>query len=114
MGFEKLKVYQAAVRLAELVDALIASLPKGFGSDAAHLRDAVGSVQFNIAEAVGSESPGTKINHISISRGSAGEVRAVLRRLLARCAFTPRQTREPIALTVVIAKMLTSWMDTLK
>jgi four helix bundle protein len=114
MGFEYMRVYQAAILLDALVIELVRELPKGFGKDVDQLLRAVGSVLLNIAEAFGSEQPGKKINHLEIARGSVDEARAAMQRLVRRGALTEPQIRRPGALTKTIAKMLTSWIAAVK
>ncbi|MGQ0561826.1 MAG: four helix bundle protein [Gemmatimonadota bacterium] len=63
-----------------------------------------------MAEAHGSEQPGKKMYHLEVARGSADEIRAVLRRLVRRGALTDKQIQRPSALTRVVAKMLTAWI----
>jgi four helix bundle protein len=110
MGFDYMRVYQAAVLLDTIVIALVAQVPRGFAKDCDQLLRAVGSVLLNIAEAYGSEQPGKKINHLEIARGSVDEARAGLQRLVRRGAITAKQAQRPSALTKTIAKMLTSWI----
>ncbi len=113
MSFERLRVYQAAERLDAEVHVLIARLPPGFSRDIDQLRRAAGSVLYNIAQAYGSEQPGRKRNHLEIARGSVDETRAILRRLANRGGLEPAAITKATALTVTIAKMLTSWSATL-
>jgi four helix bundle protein len=110
MGFDYMRVYQAAALLDTLVIALVAQIPRGFANDCDQLMRAVASVLLNIAEAYGSEQRGKKINHLEIARGSADEARAALQRLVRRAALTQKQAQRPSALTKTIAKMLTSWI----
>ena len=107
MSFENLRVYQAAERLIVMLDALFKKAPPGFARDIAHGRNAASSILFNIAEAVGSHGSGKKLNHFGIARGSADEVRAVLRRLCIGRAFNEKQVAPPSILARTIAKMLT-------
>jgi four helix bundle protein len=111
MGFEYLRVYQAAQLLDTIVIALVARAPRGLAKDCDQLLRAVGSVLLNIAEAYGSEQPGKKINHLEIARGSVNEARAALQRLVRRGALVEKETHRPTALTYAIAKMLTAWIE---
>jgi four helix bundle protein len=113
MSFEKLRVYQAAERLDQLVLERIAKISRGHAKDVDQLKRASGSVLNNIAEAYGSESPGRKAAFLENSRGSSDEVRSALRRLARTGALHVRDTYAPAQLTVVIAKMLTSWIQRL-
>src|SRR5687768_6406959 len=114
MGFEYMRVYQAATLLDTLVLALVQGAARGFSKDIDQLLRAVGSVLLNIAEAYGSEQPGKKINHLEIARGSVNEARAAMQRLARRGAFTQKEIERPSALTKSIAKMLTSWIAAVK
>ena len=114
MGFEYMRVYQAATLLDTLVLALVQGAARGFSKDIDQLLRAVGSVLLNIAEAYGSEQPGKKINHLEIARGSVNEARAAMQRLARRGAFTQKEIERPSALTKAIAKMLTSWIAAVK
>ena len=113
MSFEKLRVYQAAERLDHMVLERIARIPRGHAKDIDQLKRASGSVLNNIAEAYGSESPGRKAAFLENSRGSSDEVRSALRRLARAGALDVRDIYAPAQLTVVIAKMLTSWIQRL-
>ena len=115
MGFENMKVYQAAVLLDAEVQRLVVSISNmGFGRDIDQLQRAVSSVIYNIAEAFGSEQPGRKINHLEIARGSSDETRAILKRMVARSAFPAESIAKSCALTSAIAKMLTSWIRSIQ
>ena len=114
MGFEHLRVYQAATLLDTLVLALVQGVARGFAKDIDQLLRAVASVLLNIAEAYGSEQPGKKINHLEIARGSVNEARAALQRLVRRGALTQKEIERPSALTKAISKMLTSWIAAVK
>ena len=113
MSFEKLRVYRAAVLLDTIVLALINGALKGHAKDLNQLKAACGAILANIAEAFGSEHIGQKIYHLGIARGSSDEVRSHLRRLVRDGVFTEAQIKRAVPLTVVIAKMLTEWIETL-
>ena len=110
MGFEKLRVYQAAEQLDAEINVLIRKVPRGFARDVDQLRRASASIPYNIAEAYGSEQPGRKISFLEISRGSADETRAILRRLVMRGALSWKSTLHASTLARTVAKMLTSWI----
>jgi four helix bundle protein len=113
MGFENLRVYQAAQKLEEEVQRLIAEIPRGHSKDIDHLNRAMGSVLFNIPEAFGCEDPGRKRNHLEIARGSSDEVRGVLRRFVGKKVLTESGIRRACELSSVVAKMLTAWIAAL-
>lgn len=96
-----------------MLDELFKSVPPGFARDVTHARNAASSILYNIAEAVGSLGYGKKANHLGIARGSADEVRAVLRRLSIGRAYTEKQVAPPSILSRTIAKMLTSMITKL-
>ena len=108
MTFEKLRVYQAAEQLDDLIIALVATIPPGHAREVDQLKRASSSVPQNIAEAHGCDQPGRKTNHLEIARGSVDETRSVLRRLVARHALTARAIERPSILARTVAKMLTS------
>ncbi|MGQ0814293.1 MAG: four helix bundle protein [Gemmatimonadota bacterium] len=111
--FESMRVFQAAELLDSVVLELIKRIPKGFGKDIDQLTRALGSILFNIAEAVGIEQMGKKIYHLEAAKGSADEVRAILRRFVRRGALSQKEIQRPSALTRTIAKMLAAWIATL-
>ena len=111
MSFENLRVYQASELLDRMVLALIATIGVGHGKDVDHLKRAASAIRANIAEAWGSITPGLKIYHLGIARGSADEVRAVLRRLVDDEALTEHAIKSPSILSRTIAKMLTALIE---
>ena len=114
MSFEKLRVYQAAELMDQQVTLLITRIPAGKNPrDLKQLERACPSVQYNIAEAFGSEHVGQKINHLGIARGSVDETRSILRKLSKNGTLAPKEVQQPCALAIVIAKMLTAWIDSL-
>ncbi len=110
MGFERLRVYQAAQRLDVEVRAIVAEVGHRHLSDTDHLTRSAGSILYNIAEAYGAVSPGVERNRLGTARGESDEVRAVLRRLASRNATTEKRIRYACELTSVTAKMLTAWI----
>jgi four helix bundle protein len=112
MTFHNLRVYRAAELLDEMVMALVAEIPRGYGREIDQLKRASASVPHNIAEAHGCEG-GRRAVHLAIARGSVDEVRSILRRLVRRGALTPQAIKRPSTLATTIAKMLTSWLDSI-
>lgn len=110
MSFERLRVYQAAERLDVEVRGVVKELGSRHLSDIDHLSRSAGSIMFNIAEAYGAGTPGGQRNRLGTARGESDEVRAVLRRLVARNALPPKRIQNACELTSVIAKMLTAWI----
>ncbi|HUP88623.1 MAG TPA: four helix bundle protein [Longimicrobiales bacterium] len=113
MGFEKMRVYQAALLLDAEACRLIVGIGRGYGDDVNQLLRALGSILFNIAEAYGSDTVGRKRYHLQVARASSDESRSVLQRLAARGAFDGKSILKACSLTSAIAKMLTAWMDRL-
>lgn len=113
MGFEQLRVYQAAALLHTLVIVLIATAPRGHSKEIDNLRRCIKSILNNIAEAFGNEQPGRKRTHLEIAKGSADETRSSLHALVRDGAFDEKSIERPNALAIAIAKMLKSWIDKL-
>jgi four helix bundle protein len=113
MGFEHVRVYQAAEQLDAVTQKVIPLIPAGFAKDIDHLQRAFASIKYNIAEAYGCEKPGRKAERLETARGSADEVRAVLQRLVALEALPRQLIWKPSNLSRTIAKMLTSWIASL-
>jgi four helix bundle protein len=76
-GPERLRVYHLAQDLATSVDR-IARVSARNGSLADQLRRSAESIVLNIAEGAGHYSPGRKIYHYQLARGSAAECIAAL------------------------------------
>jgi four helix bundle protein len=113
MSFQKLRVYQAAELLDQLISELLPRV-QGHEKDVNQLKRAAPSVAYNIAEAFGSEHSGQKINHLGIARGSVDEPRAILRKLAKSGSLSPDEISRPSVLAVTIAKMLTAWIERLQ
>ncbi|HEY0305715.1 MAG TPA: four helix bundle protein [Longimicrobiales bacterium] len=110
MGFEHLRVYQAAMLLGVETDRIIAEIP---GAKRTHVRDivkhlleAVNSIKHNVAEGNDSRYPGTRDQFFDIARGSGKEARSGFRSLVECGATTPNRAYRAIGLTMVIDKML--------
>jgi four helix bundle protein len=105
--FEKLEVYQLALRLAPLVASVCDCLPAGYGDLRSHLRRSERSIRLNIAEGAGKHRPGGKAERFRTARGSANECAAALdeaRRLSLACRPA---AAEAMALCHRIISMLT-------
>jgi four helix bundle protein len=86
--FEDLPVWQAAIDLYELVDEFLQGRPKGISySFRDQLERAALSVSNNIAEGFERGTTNEVLSFIYIARGSAGEVRSMLRILGRRPAL---------------------------
>ncbi len=110
MGFEHLRVYQAALRLRAETDRIIAEMPARkraeFADSIKHLNEAVNSVLHNIAEGNDSRYPGKRDQFFDIARGSGKEARASYRTLVQGKATTANRAYRAIGLTMVVDKML--------
>ena len=78
LGFQRLDVYQAAIRYLAMSAEIITGLPKGNSGLADQLRRAALSVPLNVAEATGRNSAGDIQRHYAIARGSAMECAALM------------------------------------
>lgn len=74
---EKLDVYQAAIALVVLIDAVVEHLPRGRAYLADQLLRAGTSVPLNIAEGAGEYSPSEKIRFYRMARRSATECASI-------------------------------------
>ncbi len=72
-AFEKLKVYQKAVDLADQVAALTEQFPRGYGFLSDQLKRASLSIAANIAEGNGRFTKADRKNFFGIARGSVQE-----------------------------------------
>ena len=110
MGFEHLRVYQAAVRLRAETDRIIAEIPRAKRSKVSdvikHLDESVNSLKNNIAEGNDSRYPGKRDQFFDIARGSGKEARSGFKSLMDAGATTPNRAYRAIGLTIVIDKML--------
>lgn len=106
LGYQKLDVYQCAVRLLALCARLSADVPKGYGPLGDQLRRAAVSVSLNISEGSGRPAASDAARFYGIARGSAMECGAILD-ALAAIGCTDETTRaEAMALVVRAVEML--------
>jgi four helix bundle protein len=105
--FERLEVYQAAVRLRPLVAEIGAGIPRGEGDLRNHLRRSERSIRLNIAEGAGKHRPGGKAERFRTARGSANECAAALDEVRKFDLAPPELTRDAVALVHRIIAMLT-------
>jgi four helix bundle protein len=115
-SFEELPVWQEAARLYESAEDL---LKDEFPSSRAfrdQLDRAALSVSNNIAEGFERGTTNELISFLYIARGSAGEVRSMLKLKLRRLAEGPlrRKIETLVALAVSCSKQLRSWADSLQ
>jgi four helix bundle protein len=106
LGYQKLDVYQCAVRLLALCARLSTEVPKGYGPLGDQLRRAAVSTPLNIAEGSGRPAAGDATRFYGIARGSAMECGAILDAFAAiGCGDEPTR-REAMALVVRVVEML--------
>lgn len=103
---ERLDVYQRALEVLDLCDAIVELMPPG----RAHLKDqldrAATSIVLNIAEGAGEFSPDEKRRFYRIARRSATEAAAVLHIVERRRHADEQRTREARDLLVRVVSML--------
>ena len=114
MGFEKMRVYQAAERLRCIVDELKPHLEPGHSRQFRHLDEAVDSILNNAAEGSDCIYPGKKIEFFDIAKNSANEAGNVLRSLGKRKAFGNHSTLDGVTLAFTIRKMFQSLINHLQ
>lgn len=78
LAFEKMDVYQYAIRFLALSTKAVESMPGGNAGLVDQLRRAALSIPLNIAESSGKTSSADRKRFCSIARGSAMECSAIL------------------------------------
>jgi four helix bundle protein len=78
LSYEKLDVYQCAVRFLALSSRLVSSWPKGNAALVDQLRRAALSIPLNIAEAAGKTTVPDRARYYAVARGSAMECAAIV------------------------------------
>lgn len=112
LGYQKLDVYQCAIRLLALCARLSGEVPKGYASLGDQLRRAAVSTPLNIAEGSGRPADGDAARFYGIARGSAMECGAILDAFAAiGCGDEPTR-REAMALVVRVVEMLSKMCRT--
>ena len=107
LGYQRLDVYQCAVRLLAHCAQLSADVPKGYASLADQLRRASLSVPLNIAEGAGRPTATDAARFYGIARGSAMECGAILDALTAVGGTDRTCIDAAMALLVRVVEMLT-------
>jgi four helix bundle protein len=105
--FEKLEVYQLALRLMPLVAEIARQLPPGFADLRNHVRRSERSIRLNIAEGAGKHRPGGKAERFRTARGSANECAAALHEVWTLELCAAASTRDALVLCHRIISMLT-------
>ena len=106
LAFQKLDVYQCAVRLLALCSLLCKSVPRGYSGLVDQLRRSSLSVPLNIAEGSGRTTRADAARHYGIARGSARESAAILDALRAVGGAESALLEEAGELAVRVVEML--------
>lgn len=115
--FEDLPVWQAAAELYDRVDDFLAAAPPRLSrSFRDQLERATLSVSNNIAEGFERGTTNELLAFLYIARGSAGEVRSMLRLLARRAAISDlkSQIADLIALAESCSRQIRAWADSLQ
>jgi four helix bundle protein len=107
LGYQRLDVYQCAIRLLAECARLSHDTPKGYGALADQLRRAALSVPLNIAEGAGRPAARDAARCYGIARGSAMECGAILDALGAIGSGDAESRSAALGLVVRIVEMLT-------
>jgi four helix bundle protein len=78
LSYQKLDVYQCAIKFLALVASILCKLPRGYSFLADELKRAAISIPQNIAEGVGKPTEADRSRYFGIARGSAMECGAIL------------------------------------
>lgn len=105
--FQKLEVYQLAMKLKPLIASIEKQLPRGCGDLRHHVVRAERSMRLNIAEGAGKHRPGGKTERFRTARGSANECAAGLDEIRQFDLAPRRETLEALQLCHRIIAMLT-------
>ena len=106
MSFEKLKAYQAALRLRRELDALRSGLDPRFAYAFEHVCRAADSILLNLAEGSSSEYPAKRVVFYDNARNSANEAWSGLRFIQIRGGFTSRSATKTCTLAYAITKLV--------
>ena len=112
LGYQRLDVYQCAVRLLVRAAQLSERVPKGYGVLAEQLRRAALSVPLNVAEGCGRTAAADKARFWSIARGSVMECGALLDALGAVGCRQTEMRDEASDLVTRLVEMLTKMCAT--
>jgi four helix bundle protein len=111
LSFQKLDVYQRAIRFLVLALEIIERLPKGHADLAAQLRASAQSTVANIAEGAGRRTRADAGRHYFISRGSAMESASHLGVMTAMGVVDSERYSRGIELLEGVVAMLTKMCD---
>ena len=105
--FERLDVYQCALRFAALSFRILENMPRGHGELSDQLKRATISIPLNIAEGAGKPTEADRSRYHAIARGSAMECAAIVDLLRLQSLVQPTVADEAKALLVRVVSMLT-------
>jgi len=105
LSFQRLKVYQHAIELLDLVIDIVEQLPRGHAVCADQLNRAAESVARNIAEGSGHISEADSSMHYKIARGDAMQCAASLDILKFRKLVAPEHYERSIELLESVVAM---------
>jgi four helix bundle protein len=107
LAYQRLDVYQCAVRAVALCSTISNEIPKGYGTLTEQLRRAIVSIPLNIAEGCGRPTAADATRFYGMARGSAMECAAVLDACSAIGIGDEERRAEAMALLIRIVEMLT-------
>jgi four helix bundle protein len=107
LDFERLDVYQCALRFAALSLQILENVPRGHGELSDQLKRATISIPLNIAEGAGKPTEGDRARYHAMARGSAMEGAAIIDLLRLQSLVQPAVADEAKALLVRVVSMLT-------
>ena len=106
LDYERLDVYQAAVRFLALSHRVLCRLPRGNATIADPLRRAALSIPVNIGEGTGKRRPRDRARYYEYSRGSAMECGALFDALHVMELLDEQTHQERKELLVRVVSML--------
>ena len=106
LDYEKLHVYQCALRYAAPVFQISQSIPRGHSELSDQLKRATISIPLNIAEGAGKPTGKDRSRFHAIARGSAMECGAILDVMRLQALGEPETLLEAKALLVRLVAML--------
>lgn len=105
--FERLEVFQLAMQLAPIIQAIVSRLPPGYGDLRDHIRRSERSIRLNISEGSGKRPARMKAARYDTARASANECAAAIAEVRLFRLADERQINEADALLRRITRMLT-------
>ncbi len=106
LDYERLDVYQCALRFAALSFQVLETMPRGHAELSDQLRRATISIPLNIAEGAGKTTDRERARYHAIARGSAMECAAIFDLLRLQALVPPETAATAKALAVRMVSML--------